>query len=109
MAAEFKVSPDKQGLFRFEYFNGQGEHLMTSPAYGDKERTDKAIQEMRVGSMMSQFISKGQTADGAFFFKISNQNGDIVAQSIAFENEMRFNNALHQVRDGACIAAISYS
>lgn len=108
MAAEFKVTSDEQGQFHFVYVNGRGEQLMTGLTYPDKPLTEQAIQEVRVGSMMSQFIAKGQTAEGALFFRISNQNGETIAESVAFDNEMVFNNALHQVRDGACIAAITY-
>ncbi|WP_221801805.1 hypothetical protein [Oceanobacter mangrovi] len=108
MAAVFKVSPDEQGLFQFEYFNGKGERLMVSQVFADQAATDQAIQEVRVGSMMSQFISKGQTPEGSFFFTIANQSGQTLVKSIPFENEMQFNNALHQVRDGACIASIAY-
>ncbi|MBM95963.1 MAG: DUF1508 domain-containing protein [Oceanospirillaceae bacterium] len=108
MAAEFKVTSDEQGLFHFVYFNGRGERLMSGPTFSDRRLTDQAIQEVRVGSMMSQFISKGQTADGDLYFRISNQNGETVAQSVTFDNEMVFNNALHQVRDGACVATVTY-
>ena len=108
MPAIFKVSPDEQGFFQFEFFDNQGARIFFSPAFQEKALADQAIQEVRVGSMMSQFISKGKTPEGCFFFLINNQSGDTVAKSVLFDNEMHFNNALHHVRDSACIAEVSY-
>ena len=82
---------------------------MTSPSFEGREMIDKAIQDTRVGSMMSQFIAKGQTPEGGLFFLIKDNSGLPVARSILFSDEMLFNNALHTVRDDACIAAVDYA
>ncbi|MAD44953.1 MAG: DUF1508 domain-containing protein [Oceanospirillaceae bacterium] len=109
MPGTFRVVTENEGFFQFEYLNPKGELLMTSPAFEGKEMIDKAIQDTRVGSMMSQFIAKGQTADGGLFFMIKDSGGLPVARSILFSDEMLFNNALHTVRDDACIAAVDYA
>jgi len=109
MPGIFKVVPEDEGFFQFEYINPKGELLMTSPAFEGKDMLDKAIQDTRVGSMMSQLITKGQTADGNMFFMIKDSNGLPVARSILFNDEMQFNHALHTVRDDACIAAVDYA
>ena len=108
MSAVFKISPDEEGFFQFEFVNSKGEIILLSPAFEQKEMAEKAIQDVRVGSLMSQNIAKAKTPDGGFFFMINDQSGTAVAKSILFDNEMLFNNALHSVREDACIADIAY-
>jgi len=109
MTAIFKVSPDDEGFFQFEFINGKGELILLSAAFQAKDMAEKAIQDVRVGSLMSQNIAKGKTPDGAYFFLIKDQSGDPVAKSVLFDNELIFNNALHSVREDACIADITYA
>ncbi|MGH1460719.1 MAG: hypothetical protein ACRBB6_01665 [Neptuniibacter sp.] len=108
MPAEFKVQPFTEGQFKFEFVNANGEQVMLSATFPDEEKTEKAIQDVRVGSMMSQFIAKGQTAQGDFYFIVKDTNGTELAKSVTYSSEMQFDNALHNFRDTACIAEISY-
>lgn len=108
MSAVFIVSPVDDGYFQFQYVNSQNEMLMTSAEFENKLVAEKAIQDVRVGSLMSQLIAKGQTPDGDMFFVIKNNGGDVIAKSILFDNEMLFDNALHNVKENACIAKITY-
>jgi len=107
MPGMFKVSQSDQ-QYTFEYLNGEGEVLLTSPPFANKEETETAIQAVRVGSLMSQQIGKSSTPQGEHFFMISDSSGMPVARSAAFSDEMVFNNALHHVRSDACTAEISY-
>ncbi|MYM63031.1 DUF1508 domain-containing protein [Pseudomaricurvus sp. HS19] len=107
MVAVFKVTSNADSQFQFEFVNTQGEVLLTSPEFTSQSDAEKAIQDVRVGSLMSQLIAKSTTADGEHFFIIKDNSGAPVARSMLFDNEMRFNNALHSVRESACIAGIN--
>lgn len=108
MSAIFKVSSLEDGYFQFHFINSQDEMLMMSGEFEGKPTTEKAIQDLRVGSLMSQQIAKAQTPDGDMFFVIKDNSGQVIAKSILFDNEMRCDNALHNVRENACIAKITY-
>lgn len=108
MAAEFIVSPVDGGSFQFQLVNSQNEMLLVSAEFDNKLNAEKAIQDVRVGSLMSQQIAKGKTPEGEMFFVIKNNGGDVIAKSTLFDNEMRFDNALHHVKENACIAKITY-
>ena len=105
MAATFELKSE-DSIFSFDFINGNGEKLLMSAEFATKEEAERAIQDVRVGSMMSEMISVGKGPEGETFFIIKNQGGKILVKSVLFTNEMVFNNALHAVRDNACIAAV---
>lgn len=109
MTATFSVSAANNGFYQFHLVDGKGEPLLISPEYESKELLEQAIQDVRVGSLMSQFIAKGKTPEGEMSFVIKDKTGSVIAKSMLFDNEMNFDNALHKVKDNACIAEITYS
>lgn len=106
MALSFELKTKGDSDFYFDTLDGKGELLLMSAEFDSRTAAEQAIQEVRVGSMMSQNIAVGD-AQGKKFFIIKNQAGQVLVKSVLFESEMVFNNALHAVRDGACIAKIN--
>jgi uncharacterized protein YegP (UPF0339 family) len=102
---ELKTNDDKQ--FYFHFLNSNGELLMMSGDYPEKDQAEQAIKDVRVGSLMSEQIAASKVPAGDSFFVIKNAMGDVLVKSILFDNEMVFNNALHSVKDGACVAEIN--
>jgi len=100
-----KSGDQERSSFYFDTLDSKGELLLSSAEFGSKEELERAVQDVRVGSMMSQNISVGESS-GKKFFVIKNQAGHSLVKSILFESELIFNNALHSVREGACIAEI---
>ncbi len=109
MSAVFEIMAKSDGEFQFQYLNGSGQKLMTSVSFSDKVEAEQSIKDVRVGSMMSEKIAVASTPEGEKFFVIKDQAGKIVVKSILFDNELNFNNALHSVRDNACIAEVVFS
>lgn len=105
MASTFEIQ-QQDDKFQFFFINGSGETLLLSAEFPSKEEAERAIQDVRVGSMMSEMIAVGSVPEGDKFFVIKNQAGDVLVKSVLFDNEMVFNNALHSVRDNACIAQV---
>ncbi|WP_317933193.1 hypothetical protein [Halioxenophilus sp. WMMB6] len=106
MAATFELKTTGDSIFQFDFYNGKGDQLMMSAEFASKSEAEQAIQEVRVGSMMSDMIAVGTGPEGEKFFVIKNRGGQVLVKSVLFENEMVFNNALHSVRDNACIAQV---
>ncbi len=100
----FKLNINGDRFFYFEFFGKQGDLLLMSGEYKSKADALQSIKDVQVGSLMSPQIAAGKTPDGGNFFVIKGQQGDILAKSVLFDSEMVFNNALHQVKDSACIA-----
>ncbi|WP_290580269.1 hypothetical protein [Ketobacter sp.] len=102
--AHFKLCKNADQLFFFEFFDKEGTRLLMSGEYESKEDAAQSIKDVQVGSLMSPQIGAGKTPDGDSFFVIKNNSGQVLVKSVLFESDMVFNNALHRVKDSACIA-----
>ena len=105
MAISFQINTEASDSFSFNALDKNGELLLIGADFPSKAQAEQAIQDVRVGSMMSQNIAVGES-DGRKYFVIKNQAGQILVKSILFDSELVFNNALHSVREGACIAEV---
>ena len=83
--------------------------MLLGGQHDDVASVESTIKEVQVGSLMSTQISVGKTPDGDMFFVIRNSHGQIVAKSQLFQNQMVFNNALHAVKDAACVAEVRHA
>lgn len=106
MASTFELKQTPNHTFVFTYCNSKGDVLLTSPEFATKIDAERAIKEVRVGSMMSQMISVG-VKEGAKYFEIKNQQGQMLVRSIGLTSDLAFNNMLHAVRENACIAEVN--
>jgi uncharacterized protein YegP (UPF0339 family) len=107
MPAVFELKSNDDGQYIFHFINGKGEMLMMSGEYQDKAEAEQAIKDVKVGSLMSEQIAASRVPDGETFFVIKDGSGQILAKSILFDSRMVFDNALHAVKDSACIAEIN--
>lgn len=107
MPTVFELKKNTEDLFYFHFVDGKGELIMMSGDYPEKEAAEKAIQDVRVGSLMSNQIAASKVPEGDAFFVIKDAEGQILAKSVLFSSTMLFDNALHAVKDNACIAEIN--
>ena len=107
MPAIFKLKTNDNNAFYFNFFNSSGELILLSGNYEKKEEAEKAIKEVQTGSLMSEQIAAGQVPEGNTFFVIKNAEGDVLVKSVLFDSRMIFDNALHSVKDNACIAEVN--
>ena len=106
MAPVFELKHKDNEVYFFNFLNSQGELLLMSGEYPSKQVAEQAIKDVKVGSLMSNQIAAGKVADGNSFFVIKDTDGDILVKSVLFDSEMVFDNALHSVKDNACVAEI---
>ena len=107
MPACFELKSNADGEFYFHFVDSQGELLLMSGEYPDKQQATQAINDVKVGSLMSNQIAAGTIPDGDAFFVIKDTAGDVLVKSVLFNSRMVFDNALHAVKDNACIAEIN--
>lgn len=107
MPASFELKTNENDRFIFNLLDSDGELIMMSGEYPEKEAAKQAIKDVQVGSLMSEQIAAGQVAEGKPFFVIKDQGGDVLVKSILFDTRMMFDNALHTVKDNTCIAEIT--
>lgn len=107
MPTTFELKTNDDNQYYFHLLDDNGELLMMSGDYPDKEAAENAIKDVQVGSLMSDQIAAGQVADGNTFFVIKDQAGDVLVKSVLFDSRMLFDNALHAVKDNTCIAEVT--
>ena len=107
MASSFVLKKTENGEIFFNFLNKDGEVVLISGNYDDKALAEAAIKEVRVGSLMSQQLAAGKTPDGEQFFVIKGNDGTILVKSALYTDQMIMDNALHCVKDNACVAEIT--
>lgn len=106
MPTTFELKTNDENQYFFNFLNSQGELILISGDYGNKEEAMQAIKEVRTGSLMSNQIAAGKVPEGDTFFVIKDSAGSIIVKSVLYNSAMVFDNALHTVKDNACVAEI---
>lgn len=106
MPATFELRKNNEAQFYFHLIDESGELLMMSGDHPDKSAAEQAIKDVKVGSLTANQIAAGKVAAGDTFFVIKDSIGDILAKSVLFDSRMKFDHALHAVKDNTCIAEI---
>lgn len=109
MEPYFEICTEDNGQFSFRFYNRGGELMLIGGEHEDATTAENTIKDVRVGTLMSTQIAVGKTPAGEMFFVIKDSSGQIVAKSVLFQNQMVFNNALHAVKDSACVAEIRHA
>jgi uncharacterized protein YegP (UPF0339 family) len=106
MSSSFVLKQNEDGEVYFNFLNNDGEVVLISGEYADKAMAEEAIKAVKLNSLMSQQLAAGRTKDGAQFFVIKGEDGDILAKSALYTSQMVMDNALHCVKDNVCIAEV---
>ncbi|MFT3931160.1 MAG: YegP family protein [Spongiibacteraceae bacterium] len=106
MTAVFQVKTNDKQEYYFHFVDDAGELLLLSAEYPEKSELEKVIADVRVGSLMGNQIAAGRTKAGEKFFVIKDASGQIIAKSTLYISQMSFDNALHCVKDNACVAEV---
>lgn len=107
MSTRFLLTSDEEKQYFVNLVDAAGELLLIGGTYADREEAEAAIKEIRVGTLMSNQIGASKTPSGDTFFYIKNPSGQMIAKSQLFSSPMLFDNALHKVKDNACVAELS--
>ena len=106
MSATFELKTNNENQYLFNFLNSKGELILMSGDYDNKEEAVQAIKEVRTGSLMGNQIAASRIPEGDTFFVIKDSTGTIIVKSVLYNSAMMFDNALHTVKDNACVAEI---
>jgi uncharacterized protein YegP (UPF0339 family) len=104
MSIRFEVKQNDQGEFFFQLLSGDDQLLLMGAECQNREAVQTLIKDVQLGSLMGHQIGAGKVSSGETFFVIKDTHGQIIAKSALFSDQMAFDNALHAVKDNACIA-----
>jgi uncharacterized protein YegP (UPF0339 family) len=106
MTSSFVLKQNENGEFYFNFLDSDGDVVLISDNYSQKASAEEAIKDVKLNSLMSQQLAGGKTKDGGQFFVIKGSNGDVLVKSALYTSQMVMDNALHCVKDNACIAEV---
>lgn len=106
MSVSFVLQQDVNKEFFFNFLDSNDEIVLISATYPAKEEAEAAIKDVQTNSLISQFLAAGKTPNEEMFFVIKDKDGGVLVKSSLYTSSMKFDNALHLVKDNACIAEI---
>lgn len=104
MPSRFLIKQNENDEYYFNFVDSADELILISANYPDKSLVDEAIKDLKVNSLMSQQLAGGKTKDGGQFFVIKGTDGNVLVKSVLYTSQMLMDNALHCVKDNACVA-----
>jgi uncharacterized protein YegP (UPF0339 family) len=106
MPAYFALNQDSNNEYYFHFMDSDDELVLLSSQYPNKESAEAAIKDVQLNSLMSQQLAGGKTPDGEMFFVIKGSDGHVLVKSALYTSQMKMDNALHCVKDNACVADV---
>jgi len=106
MTAKFVIKQDLNNQYYFQFLDSNNDIVLLSSRYDSKSSVDAAIKDVQLNSLMSQQLAGGRTEDGEMFFVIKGSDGGVIVKSALYVSQMKMDNALHLVKDNACVAEV---
>ena len=106
MAGKFEVYVDKAGEHRFRLKAGNGEIILSSEGYNQKEGCANGIESVRKNATDESRFEKITTDSGKFRFNLKAANHQVIGTSQSYESESGRDNGIESVGRNAPDAAI---
>jgi len=106
MAGKFEVYVDKAGEHRFRLKAGNGETILASQGYDQKESCASGIESVRKNSRNPDRFEKITTDAGKFRFNLKAANHQVIGTSQTYDSESGRDNGIASVGRNAPDAAV---
>ncbi|MFD2517831.1 YegP family protein [Salinimicrobium flavum] len=106
--SKFEISKDKAGEFRFNLKSGNGEIILKSEGYKDKESCEKGIRAVRINALEDDHFDRKE-ASGGYRFNLKASNGEIVGSSEVYTTLAAMEKGITSVKANAPDAEIQES
>lgn len=97
MAGKFEVYTDKAGEHRFRLKAGNGEIILTSEGYKQKDGCANGIESVRRNATNSAQFEKVTTDSGKFRFNLKAKNHQVIGTSQSYDSESGRDNGIASV------------
>jgi hypothetical protein len=97
MAGKFEVYVDKAGEHRFRLKAGNGEIILTSEGYNQKEGCANGIASVRKNAGNKDQFEKITTDSGKYRFNLKAANHQVIGTSQSYESESGRDNGIDSV------------
>ena len=101
MAAKFELKKAKNGRFFFNLKAANGEVILTSEGYKQKESSEKGVESVRKNSANDAMFDRKVATNGQNFFVLKAANGETVGKSETYSSSSAMTKGIASVKRNA--------
>ena len=94
----YELKKDSSGQFRFNLKAGNGEVILSSESYTQKESALAGIESVRTNGPSESNYEKKTSSSNQPYFVLKAQNGQVIGRSEMYSSEAARNNGIASVQ-----------
>ena len=106
MAGKFEISKRSNGEYQFNLKAGNGQVILTSEGYGDKNGCANGIESVRKHAQADANFERKTAKDGSPYFNLKASNGQIIGKSEMYSGDAARDNGIKSVMENAPSASV---
>ena len=109
MAAKFELKKGGSGQFMFNLKAGNGEVILTSEQYEDKQGAVSGVESVKANAAEDARYERKTAKNGQTFFVLRATNGQTIGKSEMYSSSSAMENGIQSVKKNAPAARIEDS
>ncbi len=109
MSAKFQLKQGASGQFMFNLKAGNGEVILTSESYKDKQSASAGIESVKVNAGIDARYERKTAKNGQPYFALKAANGEIIGKSEMYSSVSGMENGIQSVKKNGSVATIEDS
>ena len=101
MAGKFEISKRSNGEYQFNLKAGNGQVILTSEGYGDKNGCANGIESVRKHAQADANFERKTAKDGSPYFNLKASNGQNIGHSEMYSSAAARDNGIESVKTNA--------
>ncbi len=106
MAGKFELYKDKAGEFRFRLKAGNGENILASEGYKEKDSAENGIASVRKNAADEARFEIKESTSGKPYFVLKAGNHQVIGQSQMYDSEGGAKSGVQSVMNAAPDASL---
>ena len=106
MAGKFVISKRSNGEFQFNLKAGNGQVILTSEGYGDKNGCANGIESVRKHAQADANFERKTAKDGSPYFNLKASNGQVIGKSEMYKTAASRDKGIESVKRNAADASV---
>ncbi len=107
MPGQFEIYRDAVGQYRFRLKAANGEIILASEGYKQKNGANHGVQSVRKNALFDERYQRKTAADGTFFFNLIAANHEVIGTSETYETKAGREKGINSVKSHAAQATVN--
>ena len=101
MASKFQIMKGSTGLYRFNLKAGNGEVILSSETYRDKQGAQKGIDSVKSNATNDGRYERKSATNGEPYFVLKAANGEVIGRSETYSSTAAMEGGIESVKRSA--------